>query len=130
MNASTADTPSLLERLRPLSESPSFWLVVFVNAAIVGLLLIAPKYRQRQSMLERRFEARREIALRQAAGIAPLEPSVATADPHAGDRELLVPLWRLLSGLIGLDVAAISIFVWQRRPKPDSKPTEPSRARI
>jgi hypothetical protein len=114
MHSTAADPLSLFQRLRSLGESPWFWALLLVNGAIVGLLLISPKYRQREGMLERRYEARREIAVRQATGLAPLEAAGPLADPHAQDRPLLVPLWRLLLVLVVLDLVALTIFVWRR----------------
>lgn len=115
MNPSNPDTPSHVRRLRSLGESPWFWAVLIVNGAILGLLLIAPKYREREAMLERRYGVRREIAERRATGQPPLPASNVPADPHAQDRPLLVPLWRLLTVLVVLDVAALVVFVWRQR---------------
>ena len=67
-------------------------------------------------MLERRFEIRRDSALRQAAGQRFVEPTGDEADPQAQDRPLLVPLEPLAAVLIAIDVFAISSSGALRRP--------------
>ena len=64
-------------------------------------------------MLERRYEVRRDMAWRQATGEPPAETAGPAADPQARDRELLVPLWRLLL-VVAIDAAGITIYVWHR----------------
>ncbi len=114
-----AATPNRLGRW---SESPWFWAVAFLNAALIGLALIAPKYRQREAMLERRYEVRRDSALRRAAGQQFVESSGAEADPKAQDRPLLVPLGPLAVALAAIDVAAIALFLRRRRSGPAANP--------
>ena len=44
----------------PLTDSPWFWLYIFSTAALIALVVAQPKYRPRQTQLERRFLARQE----------------------------------------------------------------------
>ncbi len=100
--------------------------MLFVNAALIGMGIIAPKYQQREAMLERRYEVRRESALRQAAGQTLVEQSGRQADPHAQDRPLVVPLWRLAAALVAIDAAAVAIFCWRSWQRAALKPVEPA----
>jgi hypothetical protein len=102
-----------------LTDSPWFWLVLFANAALVGIALIGPKYAKREAMLERRFEVRREISRQRATGVtAPVDAATVDlapeADPQAQDRPLLVPLGPLVALLATIDVAAVGVCVWRQ----------------
>jgi hypothetical protein len=105
---------SLFSKIRRWGDDPWRWTVGFVNAALVGLLLIAPKYQQREAMLERRYEVRRDAAARMATGQVLPDDSNATADPRALDRPLIVPLWPLAVALVAVDAVALSML-WIRR---------------
>jgi len=105
-----------------LTDSPWFWLLVFANAAIMGVAIIGPKYNQRQVAVERRYEARREIARRAAAeasGISETDaaspPAAAENDPAvehgpAGDSAHIVPLAPLALVLVAVNLLAIVLF--------------------
>jgi len=95
----------------PLTDSPWFWLLLFSTAALGALAAIGPKYVQRQAAVERRFEARQEIARRKAAGASIVQEPEAPPPEH----ELLVPL-RPLIALAGLVwVAALIMLIRSRR---------------
>jgi hypothetical protein len=131
MNTPASGTPNSLDWLRQRSDSPWFWLLLFVNAALVGMLLIGPKYRQRQAMLERRYEARRDAGRRQSAVDPEQEPvggPPVVGEPHAGDHELLVPLWPLAALLVAVDMAATCLWLRQRgsHSPADKPPSEPA----
>jgi hypothetical protein len=128
MHAAADNAPRKFDWLVQLRDRPSYWIVLFVNAALVGMWLIAPKYQQREGMLERRYEIRRDSALRQATGQS-VEQSGAEADPRAQDRPLMVPLWRLTVLLLVIDAVAVVMFFWRASRTAGSQPTEPSSTR-
>lgn len=53
-------TPNQDPQKKPLTDSPWFWAYIFATAALIGLALAAPKYKLRQTQLEKRFLARQE----------------------------------------------------------------------
>ncbi len=50
------------------TDSPWLWTAVFAYAGLVWLVAFGPKYALRQEMIERRVDARSEVARRMAAG--------------------------------------------------------------
>ena len=110
-----------------LTDSPWFWLLVFANAALVGVAIIGPKYNQRQGAVERRYEARREVARRALAQSAversPNETATdgARRDEPVTDEDApldnsphLVPLRPLALLLIVGNLLAIVLFAASR----------------
>ena len=96
-----------------ITDSPWFWLLVFANVALLGAVLIAPKYSRRQLGLERKFEARREIAHQKLASDA----SSATVDQSpeiVDDDPRIAPLMPLLIFLLILNLVAMVLFCWRR----------------
>jgi hypothetical protein len=83
-------------------DAPWFWIAMFAFMGLVGLAVIGPKYARRQEGVERRFEARRDIALRRATGALPSDPSddgqglsaerATEADAEPPPHRLLIPL--------------------------------------
>lgn len=81
------------------TDSPWFWMGLFAWAAILGLLVIGPKYAARQQGLERRQEGREtgwrnRVANGDASGVVSEngdEPAPALA------RRMLLPLFAVLS---------------------------------
>jgi hypothetical protein len=92
----------------PITESPWFWVLLFANVAIIGGVLIAPKYNRRQATLERKFETRREVA-RQAVG----GEGESTAQP-ATDGPQIVPLTPLFVFLMTINLLAMFFHFRQR----------------
>lgn len=86
------------------TDSPWFWLSIFLSGALVALTLAGPKFSSRQRQLELQFEAR------QRAG-----QTVDTIDSpvtRTGETLItLVPLMQLFTGLLLL----ATIFFWWRR---------------
>jgi hypothetical protein len=125
-----------------LTDSPWFWLELFVYFAVLGVLIIGPKYARRQAAIETRFEARREAARRQneaatrdgdtaaqpaaAPSVDSRLPPEATRDegPSAlaepSNRPLIVSLAPVLILLLAILVTARLGRMWYsyRRPRP------------
>jgi hypothetical protein len=109
-----------------LTDSPWFWLLVFANAALVGVAIIGPKYNQRQGAVERRYEARREVARRALANSATDRAPDETAPDDARGATVtdesdpldnsahIVPLLPLTLMLIVGNLLAIVLFAWSR----------------
>jgi hypothetical protein len=117
-DSSRRDPPASRPRL---TDSPWFWLLIFANAALVGLTLIGPKYDRRQGAIERRYEARQEIARRAQEG-SPEEanPSAGAAEGPGdeytlpGNSARIVPLRSLAVALVLLNALAIVVFCMSR----------------
>jgi hypothetical protein len=120
-------TPRQTPARARLTDSPWFWLLVFANAALLGVAVIGPKYNVRQGAVERRYEARREIARRafeQPTGETSPDgtgPSDATADASGPDQtDLLdnsahiVPLLPLALVLVVGNLLAIVLFAYSQ----------------
>jgi hypothetical protein len=75
-----------------LADSPWFWAYLFGAAALVALFAANTKFGQRQSQIEREFQAR----TRAAQQLNGQEPTIALSTP---DRTLitLTPLWAVLA---------------------------------
>jgi len=123
-----------------LTDSPWFWLLVFANAALVGVALIGPKYNVRQGAVERRYEARREIAgraLGQPASDTPPDNAApddtASDDPRPDensprdDSAHIVPLLPLALTLVVVNLVAIVLFAWNqvRLMRPQAENSHP-----
>jgi hypothetical protein len=101
-----------------LTDSPWFWLLVFANAALLGVAIIGPKYNVRQGAVERRFEARREVARRALAQPAnETAPGDTAASESAPDEDAaldssahIVPLLPLALVLVVANLVAIVLF--------------------
>ncbi len=99
----------------PISDSPWFWLLTILAAAVIGAVAIAPKYARRQEAIERKFEARQEIARRQAAGEGlSREGESARNELSQSPRSLHVPIWTLITALAVL-LVVLGIFVWRQQ---------------
>jgi hypothetical protein len=92
----------------PLTDSPWFWVELFSLAALVGVLLIAPKYQVREAKLETRALAKQAAHERtQRDGIAELDedlPSSIPTDPRQSN--LRIPLWTLAGLLVCIHLGA------------------------
>jgi hypothetical protein len=131
-----------------LTDSPWFWTAVFAFVGLVWLAAFGPKYARRQEMIERRYEARLEIARRHAAGQLaresaarparpgePLDDQAAGREPGedvaAAPHELLIPLEPLAFVL----ACVLEVAVWRllaagvagETATPSPSPTPPTR---
>lgn len=66
-------------RERPL-DSPWFWICLFASVAVVALVAIGPKYRQREARLESTFAMREHLTLRNAGEVDAAGRDAAGAD--------------------------------------------------
>ena len=83
---------------RRITDSPWFWAYVFATAGLIALALAAPKYRLRQTQIERQFEGRQN-SMRGTANAPADEPP-----PVGKTRITLQPLF--------LGLAAITMVAW------------------
>jgi hypothetical protein len=93
-----------------LSDTPWFWVYVFATSALAAILVIGPKYLQRQAQLEREYRAR--VVMRQTTEI----PGTRAATERPGDPFIsLGPLINLLGVIAGLFGLYAAREVWRRR---------------
>ena len=94
-------------------DSPWYWLHLFCVASLVGVMLIAPKFAERQAGVERKFQGRQRAALNKAGqplenqlvNDAPLPAVAATQNHHVK----LLPIYALL----GLGAAGSWMMLWR-----------------
>lgn len=112
-SASGLGNPDSPESRSPQSgratDSPWFWLGIFLAGALVALMLTEPKFRWRQPQLERQFQAR--------------ERSGQAVSAYGGPRELsqtgqtmltLRPLIYFLTALLAGSTLSFWIARWHR----------------
>ena len=94
----------------PITDSPWFWLSLFLGMAVLGIGVIGPKYARRQQALERREEGRENAWRNRVGGVRVVD--LEDADPRK--RTDLLPLMGLLT--LGLLAAiAARLFLERRR---------------
>lgn len=89
-----------------ITDSPWYWLHLFCVAALVGLVLVGPKFAERQAGVERKFQGRQRAALKQA-GQDPTTPMSTPENRHVQ----LLPLYLLA----GAGAIASWIALWMTR---------------
>lgn len=73
------DTPNV-PAIGRLTDTPWFWVYVFATSALAALLIIGPKYQQRQPQLERQYRAR--VASQQTTEVpGAIEATQSPANP-------------------------------------------------
>jgi hypothetical protein len=89
----------------PVTDSPLFWLIVFVTMALVMSVTVQPKFARRQERLDRMHESRQRA--RPAVGDAPNAQGAAADEPpqpvqswHPSRRVTLRPLTAVLAALL------------------------------
>ena len=97
--------------------------MLFCATGTMFLLVMLPRYGQRQRRLEMQYHARQEIARRQVEGTAPArEPGEEGSAPPPVAGELIIPLWPLLA-LFSTLFAISAALLWQnRRPNDRGEP--------
>jgi hypothetical protein len=85
-----------------LADSPWFWLCLFASAAVLALIAIGPKYRQREARLETQLRMRDHLA----RGEESIASSTDSAEPAVATEEDLIrstgPLIWILSGAVAV----------------------------
>jgi hypothetical protein len=94
-----------------LLDSPWFWLTLFSATGLAALLLIGPKYAQRQRIIEYKYRADQARGRPQAADQPPHDQP---ASPGPTD-ELLIPLWPLVVLSAVVFAASLAALVLSRR---------------
>jgi hypothetical protein len=95
-----------------LADSPWFWLCLFASAAVLALIAIGPKYRQREARLETQLRMRDHLVRGEqsiASSKGDSEPAVATEDDLIRSTE---PLIWILSGAVAV---GWGLLFWSRR---------------
>ena|SRR5258708_879866 len=100
--------------LKPLTDSPWFWLLLFGSMALAMLAAIEPKFTRRYQRLERMHQARNQVALRSAASQG--EPVAEVGDDSAEPIALnsgggtLRPIMFFLAAMMFAAVLAMAIL--------------------
>jgi hypothetical protein len=91
----------------PITDSPWFWVLVFSLMGLGALVAIGGKYSQRQSRLERQYQARERVR------------EDALDDParreYSSPEQTLIPLWPLAILLIAVAAGAAVMLDRERR---------------
>ena len=97
-------------KTRPITDSPFFWLLLFVLVGSLGVVAISPKYAIRQSRIERRFEARQDVVERVSRGEEAPAAVEVQSDPirQTQPRSSLAPLLLALAILAVIGAAGSS----------------------
>jgi hypothetical protein len=115
------------KRPAPLTDSPWFWLALFVGGALAAIVVIGPKHAYRQARLERMNDTREEIRRRAAGEVTEAEQSAERElDVHAARRYTLGPLAVVLSLLLasGAIVAGVIGYLRAAARRADRQPRE------
>lgn len=118
--ATQLDAAMDVNELPPVSDSPWFWVLVFVLVGLVGLAAIHDKYGKRQAGIERQYQARERTA-EQVAAVGNAEsgdgntvedvPLPAYATPGHN----LISIWPLFAILALLGVVAAIMLSRERK---------------
>ena len=114
--------PSPEPKREPITDSPWFWLSLFLGMAVLGVAVIGPKYARRQQALERREEGR-ENAWRHRVGDMEMGVTVVDLEDDPDPRRrILLPLMGLLT--LGLVAAVVSQLALKARRRKRELPSE------
>ncbi|MCA9178366.1 MAG: hypothetical protein KDB14_28090 [Planctomycetales bacterium] len=94
------------QRGSSLMDSPWYWMHLFCVAALIGLVLVGPRFAARQAGVERKFQGRQRASLNRA-GKAPDTPLSSEDNLHVK----LGPLY----GLFASGATLSWWMVWRRR---------------
>ena len=113
MNEPPLNSP--VKRPPPVTDSPWFWIALFGAMGLAALLAVSPKYGQRQAAIERKYQARQQMA-RSAdgmpiAGETRPPTDVAYSDPN----NTIVTLWPIRLVVLLVTVVSAAQLVRQRR---------------
>ena len=104
----------------PLTDSGSFWALLFSLMSLLGIALIAPKWDWRQRQLEGRFVGRQQAAIerqRRAAGLDAVDLAETAAEREAVVPDRIVPAWTLPT-LAAVAAAGSAVMLWRERRSP------------
>lgn len=112
-----------------LTDSPWFWVYLFGVSALAGLLLIGPKFSQRQARLESK-QAGRESAWKHRVAGQPVadrvlpddDSSSPMADSNSSATPRQVPLWPLAMLLTAALVVAWGALLKRRAAHASAPP--------
>lgn len=90
----------------PITDSPWFWVELFSGMALLGILIIGPKFVQRQGQIERRFEGRQH-AYSSPAGEGTAEPVLTSRETEGSNRVSLMPLAALVALVMGISAVML-----------------------
>lgn len=93
----------------PITDSPWFWVSIFCAMAVVVLVVMEPKYGDRQAGIERQYQAREYIHRQQDGG----ERTTEVPD-YSQPGQTIIPLWPLRIAMIVAFLAAWAILLRQR----------------
>ena len=94
---------------RSITDSPWYWMHLFCIAALVGLVLVGPRFSQRQAGVERKFQGRQRASLKKA-GQNPDTPMSTPENRHVQ----LLPLYLLVGA--GAIVSWVALWLTRLRP--------------
>ena len=90
----------------PITESPWYWALLFAVVSLAALAALNGKYGRRQSVIERKYQARQYVAGQQASASRPTTPAYSTAD------DPLIVVWPLAAFFGGM--ACVSLVMLTR----------------
>ena len=91
-----------------MTESPWYWALLFSLVSLAALAALDGKYGRRQSIIERKYQARQHIARQQVATTPGSTPTYSTAD------DPLIVVWPLATLLGGLAAASLVMLFRSR----------------
>ena len=92
----------------PITDSPWYWVLLFAVVSLGALLALSGKYGRRQSIIERKYQAREHIATQSSAARA--GEQVPTVDYSTAEKPLIV-VWPLAVLLTTVAVVAFAMLV-------------------
>lgn len=114
----------------PATDSPLFWLIVFISMALVMSVAVEPKFARRQERLDRMHESRlrsraaTDGAMDNGPGASADEPPRPVQSWQPGRRITLRPLTSVLAVL--LMIALVAWRVTRRRSPADAELIPPA----
>jgi hypothetical protein len=98
----------------PITDSPWFWLVLFVAGALMAIVVIGPKHAYRQARLERMNDSREQIARNEAGELPEDDAPARELDARAARQFTLGPLAAVLALLLAVGAAALGVLAFLR----------------
>ncbi len=101
-----------------LVDSPWFWICLFASVAVMGLVAIGPKYRQREARLETQLRMRDHLARGNHTTNSVDDAENTPSAEAGGDSELLKTTGPLIWILAIVVAGAWGVLIWSRRTIP------------